>query len=65
MNEIDINHDTQEKFQNILVKIINKLCNTDSKSSPHVNITNLILQNDTQKLGKLITCLSNSTFSQQ
>lgn len=62
MNELDINHDTQEKFQNILAKIINKLCNTDSKSSPHVNITNLILQNDTQKLGKLITCSSNSAF---
>lgn len=62
MNELDINYNTQEKFQSILVKIINKLCNADSKKPAYASIANLILQDDTQKLNKLITCLSNSTF---
>lgn len=62
MNELNINHDTQEEFQNILVKIINKLCNTDPKSAAYANITALVLQNDTQKLDKLITHLSDPTF---
>lgn len=62
MDKLDINHDTQEEFQNMLNKIINKLCNADSNSPVRANITNLILQDDTQKLDKLITCLSDSAF---
>lgn len=62
MNELDFNLDTQEEFQNILVKIINKLCNTDPKRAAYANITVLVLQNDTQKLDKLITHLSDPTF---
>lgn len=60
MDELDINHDTQEEFQNMLNKIINKLCNADSNSPVCANITNLVLQDDIQKLDKLITCLSDS-----
>lgn len=65
MDELDINHDTQEEFQNMLNKIINKLCNAGSNSSVCTNITNLVLQNDTQKLDKLITCLSDSALIKQ
>lgn len=62
MDKLDINHDTQEEFQNMLNKIINKLCNADSNNPVCANITNLVLQDDTQKLDKLITCLSDSAF---
>lgn len=62
MDKLDINHDTQEEFQNTLNKIINKLCDVNPKSPAYANIMNLVLQNDTQKLDKLITSLSNPAF---
>lgn len=62
MDDLDINYDTQEKFQNALIKTINKFCNINFKNPACENITNSVLQDNAQKLDNLITHLSDPIF---